>query len=54
VLEAIANSMNVRASEPAMQAICARYMGRTLCRKAQLALLGNIRLAFSDLSINLG
>lgn len=28
VLEAIANSMNVRASEPAMQAICARYMGR--------------------------
>ena len=26
VLNAIANSMNVRASEPAMQAICARYM----------------------------
>jgi ubiquinone/menaquinone biosynthesis C-methylase UbiE len=26
VLDSIANSMNVRASEPAMQAICARYM----------------------------
>src|SRR5262249_4622319 len=26
VLDTIANSMNVRASEPAMQAICARYM----------------------------
>jgi ubiquinone/menaquinone biosynthesis C-methylase UbiE len=28
VLEAIAHSMNVRASEPAMRAICARYMAR--------------------------
>jgi arsenite methyltransferase len=28
VLDAIANSMNVRASEPAMKAICARYMAR--------------------------
>lgn len=28
VLHAIANSMEVRASEPAMQAICARYMAR--------------------------
>jgi arsenite methyltransferase len=28
VLDAIAASMNVRASEPAMQAICARYMAR--------------------------
>ena len=28
VLDAIATSMNVRASEPAMQAICARYMAQ--------------------------
>jgi arsenite methyltransferase len=28
VLDAIAKSMNVRASEPAMQAICARYMAQ--------------------------
>src|SRR5262249_35581897 len=28
VLDAIAHSMNVRASEPAMKAICARYMAR--------------------------
>jgi len=28
VLDAIANSLNVRASEPAMQAICARYMSQ--------------------------
>ena len=28
VLDAIAASMNVRASEPAMKAICARYMAR--------------------------
>ena len=28
VLDTIARSMNVRASEPAMQAICARYVGR--------------------------
>jgi ubiquinone/menaquinone biosynthesis C-methylase UbiE len=28
VLDAIANSMNVRASEPAMRSICARYLGR--------------------------
>src|SRR6266851_320416 len=28
VLDAIAQSMNVRASEPAMQAICARYMAQ--------------------------
>jgi arsenite methyltransferase len=28
VLNTIANSMNVRASEPAMQAICARYMAQ--------------------------
>ena len=28
VLDTIANSMNVRASEPAMQAICARYMAQ--------------------------
>jgi ubiquinone/menaquinone biosynthesis C-methylase UbiE len=28
VLDAIANSMNVRASEPAMRAICARYMSQ--------------------------
>ena len=28
VLDTIAKSMNVRASEPAMQAICARYMAR--------------------------
>jgi SAM-dependent methyltransferase len=28
VLDAIANSMNVRASEPAMRSICAHYLGR--------------------------
>src|SRR5262245_37947906 len=28
VLDAVATSLNVRASEPAMQAICARYMAR--------------------------
>ena len=28
VLDTIAKSMNVRASEPAMQAICARYMAQ--------------------------
>ena len=28
VLDSIARSMNVRASEPAMQAICARYMAQ--------------------------
>ena len=28
VLDAIASSMNVRASEPAMRAICARYLGQ--------------------------
>jgi arsenite methyltransferase len=41
VLEAIANSMNVRASEPAMQAICARYMGRiTLPQGARVLEIG--------------
>jgi arsenite methyltransferase len=38
VLNTIANSMNVRASEPAMQAICARYM-------AQIALPVGSRVA---------
>lgn len=28
VLDAIASSMNIRAAEPAMQSICARYMGK--------------------------
>jgi arsenite methyltransferase len=36
-LETIAKSLNVRASEPAMQAICARYM-------AQIALPGGARV----------
>ena len=27
MLDAIASSMNIRAAEPAMQSICARYMG---------------------------
>jgi arsenite methyltransferase len=33
-LDAIAKSMNVRASEPAMQAICARYMAQIALPKA--------------------
>jgi len=37
VLDTIAKSLNVRASEPAMQAICARYM-------AQIALPGGARV----------
>jgi ubiquinone/menaquinone biosynthesis C-methylase UbiE len=37
VLDTIANSLNVRASEPAMQTICARYM-------AQIALPGGARV----------
>jgi arsenite methyltransferase len=37
VLDTIANSLNVRASEPAMQAICARYM-------AQIALPADARV----------
>jgi arsenite methyltransferase len=32
VLDAIARSMNIRASEPAMQSICARYMGQIAVR----------------------
>jgi hypothetical protein len=37
VLDAVAASMNVRASEPAMQAICARYL-------AQIALPAGARV----------
>jgi hypothetical protein len=33
VLDTIAESMNVRASEPAMQAICARYMTQIILPK---------------------
>jgi ubiquinone/menaquinone biosynthesis C-methylase UbiE len=38
VLDAVATSLNVRASEPAMQAICARYMGQ-IDRPAQARVL---------------
>jgi arsenite methyltransferase len=41
VLEDIAKSMNVRASEPAMQTICARYMTQiTLPKRAQILEVG--------------
>src|SRR5919198_1817790 len=41
VLHAIANSMEVRAAEPAMQAICARYMARiTLPEGARVLEIG--------------
>jgi arsenite methyltransferase len=38
VLETIARSMNVRASEPAMQAICARYMAQIVLPQGARAL----------------
>jgi SAM-dependent methyltransferase len=40
VLQAIARSMNVRAAEPAMQSICARYMGDILIRAANALEVG--------------
>lgn len=41
ILEIIANSMNIRAAEPAMQAICARYMGAVrLPEKARVLEVG--------------
>ena len=38
VLDTIAKSMNVRASEPAMQTICARYMGQIALSEAPVCL----------------
>jgi len=40
VLDAIANSMNVRASEPAMRSICARYLGRLTTPDADVLEVG--------------
>jgi len=40
VLDAIARSMNVRAAEPAMQSICARYMGEIVIRGANALEVG--------------
>lgn len=40
VLDAIANSMNVRASEPAMRSICARYLGRLATPDADVLEVG--------------
>jgi ubiquinone/menaquinone biosynthesis C-methylase UbiE len=40
VLEAIANSMNVRASEPAMRSICARYLGPLTALDADVLEIG--------------
>jgi arsenite methyltransferase len=40
VLDAIANSMNVRASEPAMHSICARYLGRLAAPDANVLEVG--------------
>ena len=40
VLEAIANSMDVRASEPAMRSICARYLGRLAAPNAEVLEVG--------------
>jgi ubiquinone/menaquinone biosynthesis C-methylase UbiE len=40
VLDAIANSMNVRASEPAMRSICARYLGRLTAPDADVLEVG--------------
>lgn len=40
VLDAIANSMNVRASEPAMRSICARYLGRLSAPHADVLEIG--------------
>jgi arsenite methyltransferase len=40
VLDAIAKSMNIRASEPAMQSICARYMGQIAARGGRVLEVG--------------
>jgi arsenite methyltransferase len=40
VLDAIASSMNVRAAEPAMQSICARYMGGIAAHDARALEIG--------------
>jgi arsenite methyltransferase len=40
VLEAIASSMNVRAAEPAMQSICARYLGGIAARDVHALEIG--------------
>jgi arsenite methyltransferase len=40
VLDAIANSMNVRASEPAMRSICARYLGPLTAPDADVLEIG--------------
>ena len=40
VLDAIANSMNVRASEPAMRSICARYLGQLAAPEADVLEVG--------------
>ena len=40
VLEAIAKSMNVRASEPVMRSICARYLGRLAVPDADVLEVG--------------
>jgi ubiquinone/menaquinone biosynthesis C-methylase UbiE len=40
VLDAIARSMNVRAAEPAIQSICARYMGEIVIRGASALEVG--------------
>jgi ubiquinone/menaquinone biosynthesis C-methylase UbiE len=40
VLDAIAHSMNVRASEPAMRSICARYLGRLAAPNADVLEIG--------------
>jgi len=40
VLDAIANSMNVRATEPAMRSICARYMGQLAAPDANVLEVG--------------
>jgi len=53
VLDAIANSMNVRASEPAMKAICARYMARIALSEGARVLeigCGNPSSAFIDMA----
>ena len=42
VLDAVATSLNVRASEPAMQAICARYMSQiSLPAEARILEIGS-------------
>ena len=40
VLDAIANSMNVRASEPPMRSICARYLGQLAAPEADVLEVG--------------